>query len=122
MAPQHNVALLVLPSHHSSNSLFLQPHKEMERRKMISYSVTTAPPSPKMPTGLLRSLQLKYVVLIITILELNVHKCTIKLVPTETQRSLHWCGKRWVSAEHRIQSLKTITAVGNTERISGPKF
>lgn len=40
-----------------------------------------------------------------------MHKCTIKPVPTETQRSLHWCGKRRVSAEHRIQSFKTTTTL-----------
>lgn len=57
-APQHHV-LLVLSSHNSSNSLFLCPHKEIQRRNLISYSVTTAPTTPEC-TQVCWSLQLKY--------------------------------------------------------------
>lgn len=46
-APQHHVVLPVLPSHNSLNSLFLWPHKEIQRINLISYSVTTAPTTPE---------------------------------------------------------------------------
>lgn len=52
----------------------------------------------------------------------HVHKCTTKLVPTETQRSPLWHGKRRVSAESRMQSSKTITTPGNTANISDLRF